>query len=79
MMIKFRQSVAFICTNYGGSTMSRTATVKGKLFYNIILIWSVNCTKSDTKIGHISQKKPNTIKFPKMYITVALGKKIERE
>ena len=47
--------------------MSRTATIKGKLFYDVILFRSVNCTKSDKKIGHISQKKPIALKFLKMY------------
>ena len=56
-----RQEVAFICTKSG------TITIKGKLFYDIILIWSVNFTKSDKKIRHNPQKKPNALKFPKMY------------
>ena len=52
---------------YGRSTKSRAATIKGKLFYDIILTWSVNCTKSDKKVEHVSQKKPNVLNFPKMY------------
>ena len=68
-MIKFRQTVAFICNNwsvkYGRSTKSRAVTIKGKLIYDIIL--SVNCTKSDKQIGHVSQKNPNARKFPKKY------------
>ena len=63
---------------YGCSTKSRTATIKGKLFFDIILIWSVNCTKSDKKIGHISQKKPNVLKFPKMY-NFCIGQKNQAE
>ena len=53
-MIKSRQAVASICTNqcvkYGRSIKSRTVTIKRKLFYDIILIWSVNYTKSDKKL-----------------------------
>ena len=63
---------------YGCSTKSRKATIKGKLFYDIILMWSVNCTKSDKKIGHISQKKPNALKFPKMY-NFCIGQKNRAE
>ena len=39
--------------------------IKEKLFYDVILFQSVNCTKSDKKIGHISQKKSNALKFKK--------------
>ena len=70
-MIKFCQTVALISTNYclkhGSSTKSKTATIKGKLFYDNMLFWSVKCTKSSKKIGHLPQKKPNAVKFPKMY------------
>ena len=40
---------------------------QNKLFYDITLFWSASCTKMNEKIGHISQKKPNALKFPKMY------------
>ena len=49
------------------STKPRTATIKGKLFYDVILFRSVTCRKWDKKIGHISQKKSIALKFLKMY------------
>ena len=59
---------------YERSTSSRRAVIKTKLIYDIILLWSVNCRKSDKKIRHISQRDQS---FQKGTI-FALGKKIKQ-
>ena len=52
---------------YELSAKSRTTIVKEKLFYDVITFQSVSCTKLEKKVVYISQKKPNALKFPKMY------------
>ena len=67
-MIKFCQTIAFTCTNqcvkYELSAKPRTVTIEGKLFYDVILFWSV---QGQTKKLDTFKKKSNVLKFPKMY------------
>ena len=41
--------------------------IKTKPFYDVLLFWTLNCTKSDKKVGDISRKDGNTLRFPKRY------------
>ena len=58
------------CANFEHCILTRTVKIKKKRFHDVILSWPVNCTKikkKKTKIVDISEKFPNTLRFPKMY------------
>ena len=55
------------CSKFEHCILTRTVKLKKKRFYDVILFWSVNCTKIIKKIVDISEKFSNTLRFPKMY------------
>ena len=60
------------CANFERCILTRTVKIKKKRFYDAILFWPVNCKKKKKKkkkkkIVNISEKFPNTLRFPKMY------------